>query len=35
MCGEDARQTLRVFKTALPTLSVRDRAIIVLNHHRF
>src|SRR5258706_13106957 len=27
--------SVRVFKTALPTLSVRDRAIIVLNHHRF
>jgi len=26
---------VRVFKPALPTLSVRDRAIIVLNHHRF
>src|SRR5260370_32657625 len=27
--------SVRVFKTALPTPSVRDRAIIVLNHHRF
>jgi len=27
--------SVRVFETALPTLSVRDRAIIVLNHHRF
>src|SRR5260221_13095073 len=27
--------SVRVFKTALPTLSVRDRAIMVLNHHRF
>src|SRR5258706_11767628 len=27
--------SVRVFKTALPTLSGRDRAIIVLNHHRF
>jgi hypothetical protein len=27
--------SIRVFETALPTLSVRDRAIIVLNHHRF
>src|SRR5438552_10994085 len=27
--------SVRVFKTALPTLSVRDRAIIVLTHHRF
>jgi hypothetical protein len=26
---------VRVFEPALPTLSVRDRAIIVLNHHRF
>src|SRR5207249_4115950 len=28
-------ESVRVFATALPTLSVRDRAIIVLNHHRF
>jgi hypothetical protein len=27
--------SVRVFETALPTLSVRVRAIIVLNHHRF
>src|SRR6266851_8669253 len=27
--------SVRVFETALPTLSVRDRAGIVLNHHRF
>jgi hypothetical protein len=27
--------SVRVFKTALPTLSVRESAIIVLNHHRF
>jgi hypothetical protein len=27
--------SIRVFETALPTLSVRERAIIVLNHHRY
>ena len=27
--------SVRVFETAPPTLSVRDRVIIVLNHHRF
>jgi hypothetical protein len=27
--------SVRVFETGLPTLSVRDRAIIVLNDHRF
>jgi hypothetical protein len=27
--------SVRVFETAPPTLSVRDRGIIVLNHHRF